>query len=256
MAVSAVLGSNHISADPIDILLHYALGLSAVPTRGEGSRVAWVRFTHHGVHLLRNIDIPKSQMRYVFSPKFEIRYDTAFDEVLLACADISRNGHTWIVPELIEGYTRLYEMGFAHSFEAWHEGKLAGGCFGVHMGSFITVESMFYRVSNASKAAYGQTLVRLKERGFTLVESNPVDDVSRNYGEEWIPQWRYEELLAEAIDHPAGLTDDCPAPPLPAGVRRMLPLARVVRKLGRKITRLPLPARQANPSFANARPGR
>lgn len=65
-------------------------------------------------------------------------------------------------------------MGFAHSYEAWHEGKLAGGGFGVQLGALICCDSMFHRVSNASKAAYGQTLFHLQKRGFKIVDTNGV----------------------------------------------------------------------------------
>jgi leucyl/phenylalanyl-tRNA--protein transferase len=112
---------------------------------------------------------------------------------------------------------------------------LAGGCFGVQIGSYISVESMFYRVSHASKAAYGRTLLHLKQRGFTLVDSNPVDDPSRNYGEEWIPSWRYEELLRQALDRRVSLVEGGSCPDLPRSVRRRLPIARLVRKIARKV---------------------
>jgi leucyl/phenylalanyl-tRNA--protein transferase len=127
-------------------------------------------------------------------------------------------------------------MGFAHSFETWQDNKLVGGCFGVHIGAFMSIESMFYRVSHASKAAYGQALMKLKERAFALVDSNPVKDVSRNYGEEWIPQWMFEGLLRRAIEIKVSIADDNPCPPIPPKVRHLLPMARVMRKIVRKVT--------------------
>jgi len=231
----SVMPSSRITSNPIDLLTHYALGELPSYTNGIGSPTAWLSPRHRGVHLLGNIDFPKSQRRYILSDKFELRFDSAFREVLDGCADVARAGHTWIVPELYRGYLKLFEMGFAHSFEAWRDGQLAGGCFGVQLGSYISVESMFHRVSHASKAAYGKTLLHLKERGFTIVDSNPVDDPSRNYGEEWIPHWRYEELLRQAIPKRVTLTDAHSCPELPAKVRRRLPIARLVRKVSRKI---------------------
>jgi leucyl/phenylalanyl-tRNA--protein transferase len=226
---------SRITSDPIDILTHYALGELPSYSNGVGSPTLWYSPRHRGVHLLQRIVFPRSQRRYVLSDKFELRFDTAFREVLEGCADVARVGHTWIVPELREGYLKLFEMGFAHSFEAWRDGQLAGGCFGVQLGSYISVESMFYRVSHASKAAYGRTLLHLKERGFTLVDSNPVDDPSRNYGEEWIPSWRYEELLRQAIERKATLCDGAACPELPGAVRRKLPIVRLVRKVARRV---------------------
>jgi leucyl/phenylalanyl-tRNA--protein transferase len=217
------------------MLAHYALGDLPGFVGDEGSPVRWLRESHRGVHLLRSIDVPKGQRRYVFSPAFEFRLDTAFDEVIRGCADRPGGRPTWILPDLIEGFSRLHAMGFAHSYETWQDGRLVGGCFGVHLGGYASIESMFHRASNASKAAYGRALLHLKARGFVLVDSNPVKDPSRNYGEEWIPQWRFEELLREALDKPVSLTDDRPPPVLPAGIRRMLPINRVVRKLAHKL---------------------
>jgi leucyl/phenylalanyl-tRNA--protein transferase len=217
------------------MLTHYALGELPSYTNGIGSPTAWLRPSHRGVHLLGNIEFPKSQRRYILSGKFELRFDTAFREVVEACADVKRAGHTWIVPELMEGYVKLFEMGFAHSFEAWSDGQLAGGCFGVQLGGYVSVESMFYRVSHASKAAYGKLLLHLKERGFVVVDSNPVDDPSRNYGEEWIPAWRYEEILREAMGKRVSLVEGKECLELPAKIRRRLPLARLVRKVARKV---------------------
>ncbi|HEY7119856.1 MAG TPA: leucyl/phenylalanyl-tRNA--protein transferase [Tepidisphaeraceae bacterium] len=227
--------TRRILADPYDILAHYALGDMPGYTAGEGSRVEWLRRqSHRGVHLLASIAFPRSQRRYVFAGRFELRFDAAFEEVVRACADRPR---TWLVSELIEGFCKLHRMGFAHSYETWQDGRLVGGCFGVHIGAYASIESCFHRVSHASKAAYGRTLLHLEERGFLLVDSNPVKDASRNYGEEWLPQWKFEGLLRHAIERPVALTDgEPPPPPLPAKVRRILPLARTMRKFARRVS--------------------
>ncbi len=235
MFASTVIGSDRLTSDPVDMLIHYALGDSACYTGTEGTPAAWLREAHRGVHLLNDITFPKTQKRYILSSEFDFRIDSAFDEVLRSCADLSRTGYTWIVPELQEAYLKLYEMGFAHSYETWHDGKLAGGCFGVQVGAYATVESMFYRISNASKSAYGRALLLFKERGFTLIDSNPVKDSSRNYGEQWIPFWKYERLLRDAMAKKATLSDSIGCPELPWSVRQLIPVARFIRKLGEKI---------------------
>lgn len=239
MLSATIIGSRRISADPIDMLAHYALGEMPGYTGAEGSPAAWLCDAHRGVHRLEQIRIPRGQRRYVFSPRFEFRINTAFEEVVRGCADLARTGHTWIVPELLEGYLKLHEMGFAHSFESWQDGQLVGGVFGVQMGACISVESMFRRVSHASKAAYGRALHHVKERGFLLVDSNPVKDSSLNYGEEWIPQWRFQELLRQALSQPAPSVNGHPAPELPWQVRRLLPFVRFFRKIAGKLRRDP-----------------
>jgi leucyl/phenylalanyl-tRNA--protein transferase len=222
--------TSQITADPFEILTHYALGDLPGFVGEEPSPVAWIREAHRGVHLLDSVVIPKSQRRYVFSPAFELRFDTAFEEVVRACAT-RRSGHTWILPPLVEGYLKLFEMGFAHSYEAWYEGRLAGGCFGVHLGGYASVESTFYRVSNAAKVAYGRTLLHLQSRGFLLVDSNPVADAALNYGEEWIPRWKFEGLLRHAIGQPRALVEGREPPALPRGVRRAVRMGRLIRRL-------------------------
>ena len=220
-----------ISSDPLEMLRHYALGDMPGYTGDEGSPTAWLREAHRGVHLLKEIRIPRTQRRYVRTARFELRFDQAFEETLRRCASTQRTGHTWITPELVEGFLSLHRMGFAHSYEAWQGSTLAGGCFGVQIGSYLSVESMFYTISNASKFAYGRLLEHARERGFMLVDSNPVKDESRNYGEEWIPQWRFEQLLGEAVSRPATLIDGHPPALLPSGVARALTLARLMRKV-------------------------
>ncbi len=226
-----------VTADPIDILWHYANAEMPFWINGNDGAVGWVRGTHRGVQRLDKIGISKSQRRYVLSTKFEIRYDTAFEEVIRACADTAREGKTFITEELIQGYTALNKMGFAHSYEAWRDGKLAGGGYGVQLGSLLTIDSMFYRVSNASKAAYGQTLLRMPERGFRLMDTNVVAKHTVNYGEEWMPMWEYEKTLKQCLGESPSLTDEKPYPALPWQIRYRLPIARLLRKVSNRLGR-------------------
>ncbi len=197
-----------ISSDPHDILAHYANAEMPFWLNGDNGEIGWVRGTHRGVQRLDKIDIPKSQKRYVFSPRFEIRYDHRFEEVIRSCADLKREGKTFLTETLIQGYIALNQLGYAHSYEAWCDGELAGGGFGLQLGSLLTVDSLFYRVSNASKAAYGQTLLRMTERGFRLMDTNVVAKHSVNYGEEWMPMWEYEKTLRACLKESPSLTDD------------------------------------------------
>jgi hypothetical protein len=122
-------------------------------------------------------------------------------------------------------------MGFAHSFEAWDGDKLVAGAFGLQVGAIMTIDSVFHHVSNAGMAVYGQTLLRLRDRGFKLVDVNYVSGPFARFGEEWVPQWRFEELLRELMSQHPTLADDKPAPRLPAGVSRMLPVSRMIERI-------------------------
>lgn len=223
--------------DPLVTLFHYACGHMADWANGSNGKVIWAARTHRGVQWLNKVEFPRKQKRYIFSPQFEIRYNTAFEETIRACAEsgMAKENKTWIIEGYIRGMINLNKLGFAHSFEAWNDGKLVGGSFGVQLGSLMTCDSMFYRMSNASKAAYGQTLVRLQERGFRVVDTNGVAQHQVNYGEEWMPQWKYELLLAECMQDRPTLVEGTTYPALPASIRRLLPVAKFAEKVGRKL---------------------
>lgn len=103
---------------------------------------------------------------------FEVRYDTAFSEVMRECGTIARDGQqgSWIIPEIINAYTVLHEMGYAHSVEAWQDGELVGGLYGVIIGKMFFGESMFAKVSDASKVAFATLIEKLKADGFTMID--------------------------------------------------------------------------------------
>lgn len=224
-----------VRSDPMHILWHYANGRMPDFINKSDGPVGWVRWSHRGVQPLDAIHFPDSQKRYVFSKKFQLRINTAFEEILRACANPTRFGKTWITHELIEGLIRLNKMGYAHSFEAWttttDKPELAGGLWGVQIGSFITASSMFHRQPNATKAAYGQTLLHLKERGFTMVDTGMVPDHMLNYGSQYIPSWQFEKTLRTLIHQPRTVTDTLRPPMLPMRLRFSLPLARITRAI-------------------------
>jgi hypothetical protein len=122
-------------------------------------------------------------------------------------------------------------MGFAHSFEAWDGQRLVAGAFGLQLGSIMSIDSVFHRASNAGIAVYGQTLLRLRERGFKLVDVNYVSASFARFGEEWVPQWRFEQLLRQFISQRPSLCDDKPAPRLPFKFRVLLPISRRIERL-------------------------
>ena len=229
-----------VRPDPWHILWHYANGRMPDFVNKSDGPVAWVKWSHRGIQPLDDIQFPESQRRYVFSKKFDLRFNTAFEEVVRACADPSRFGKTWITPELIEGLVRLNRMGYAHSFEAWTTGdrpELAGGVWGVQIGSFITASSMFHRVPNATKAAYGRTLLHLRGRGFTLVDTGMVPEHLVNYGSRYVPSWQFDEMLRPLLNQPRTILDGLAPPLLPARLRWALPLARAGRAVVRRVAR-------------------
>jgi len=207
--------SNSVRGEPREMLFRYASGQLPDWINGHDGPVGWVKYSHRGIQFMDRIHLGKEK-RHIFSNKFDIRFNTAFEQVVRCCADLGREGKTWITEELIRGYVALHRLGFAWCCEAWQGGTLVGGTFGLQIGGYIGQDSMFHHVRNASKACYGQLLVRLRERGFEYLDVNAVAPHLAYYGAEWVPRWRFEQMLRESISHAPSLTDDR-TPPMPAG---------------------------------------
>ena len=124
--------------------------------------------------------------------------DTAFTEVMLACAELrpSQSG-TWITPEIFQAYQRMHEMGYAHSIECWQDDQLAGGLYGMALGKMFFGESMFSRVTDASKIALVYLCEFLLARGFRLIDSQVHTRHLASMGAEMIPRKEFARLVAE-----------------------------------------------------------
>src|SRR5690349_24981966 len=109
------------SDNPRHVLLQYALGRMPDWINGHSGAIGWIKRDHRGIQWLDKIQLPKKSqhLKYILQPKFTIKFDTAFDQVITACADLKREGKTWIGDEIASCYKALHRMGFAHSFEAW-----------------------------------------------------------------------------------------------------------------------------------------
>ena len=135
---------------------------------------------------------------------FEIRFDTAFEAVIAACAAVPRPGQegTWITPEMREAYVALHRAGHAHSVEAWREGGLKGGLYGVALGGAFFGESMFSLEPEASRAALQALDARLQAQGFTLLDGQLPHEGLAGYGFETVPRARFLQELAAALRVP------------------------------------------------------
>lgn len=137
----------------------YRRGLFPMHVDGE---LGWWSPVHRGVLELDGLKVSKSLRRACRD--FEIRVDTAFDEVIAGCGDPRRTG-AWINDDIREAYTELHRLGWAHSVEAWQDGELAGGLYGLAMGGLFAGESMFHRVRDASKVALVGLVDLLRDAG-------------------------------------------------------------------------------------------
>jgi leucyl/phenylalanyl-tRNA--protein transferase len=148
------------------------------------------------------LKVSRSLAKRLKKDDYEIRIDTAFREVMLACASTPRpeQDGTWIVPEILEGYCALHARGFAHSIETWIEGKLAGGLYGVAIGRMFYGESMFHRVTDASKLAFVHLVRHLKNHGYGMIDCQMHTAHLASFGAREIPRNEFARRLVEWVN--------------------------------------------------------
>jgi leucyl/phenylalanyl-tRNA--protein transferase len=181
-----------------DLLLEgYRLGI--FPMAMEDGTIEWFSPDPRGVIPLRDFHVPHALQRRLRQRIFEIRVNTRFADVIQSCA---KHKDTWIDSEIIESYTRLHDLGHAHSVEAWADGKLAGGLYGVSLGGAFFGESMFHRVTDASKVALCGLVERLRAQNFLLLDIQWLTPHLKQFGGIEIPRRHYLHLLARALQAP------------------------------------------------------
>jgi leucyl/phenylalanyl-tRNA--protein transferase len=178
------------------VLRGYAKGIFPM---GDQDGISWYSADPRFIIDLDNFHVPKRLARKCRQKAFDMRIDTAWDKVIRGCAN---RDQTWITDEIIRVYTELYELGFAHSVEAFVDGRLAGGLYGVSIGGAFMAESMFHTVSDASKMCLVYLVERLKERGYTVLDSQFMSPQTRyleRFGGRLIPRCEYLKMLSYAV---------------------------------------------------------
>lgn len=177
---------------PERLISAYSSGI--FPWFSEDTPILWYSPPERFVLFPARVKIPKSMKQVLRSGKFTVTRNKAFAAVIKACAEAERPGQdgTWITRGMQEAYIRLHEMGYAHSFEVWHEDQLAGGLYGIEMNSVFCGESMFSRVSNASKVA----LIWLcQQMEYRLIDCQIYSEHIERMGAEMIPGEKYLHIL-------------------------------------------------------------
>ena len=147
-----------------------------------------------------DVKVSKSMRQVLKREIFEIKFDTSFREVITACSGKRKHEKgTWITAEMIEAYVVLHKLGYAHSIEAWHEEKLAGGLYGVSLGGMFFGESMFSRESNASKAAFIVLAHNLVNLGFDLIDSQVHTDHMESLGAFEMDRDIFLEIVKKSV---------------------------------------------------------
>ena len=188
--------------DPEVLLQGYRLGV--FPMAMDEGEIEWFSPDPRAILPLDKFHIPHTLERVVRKKRFEIRINASFAEVMQQCA---QRPQTWINGEIIESYTRLNQLGHAHSIEAWQNGELAGGLYGVAIGGAFFGESMFHHVRDASKFALLALVERLRERRFTLLDTQWLTPHLQKFGAIEIPRHHYLHRLSSAVNLPRQFVD-------------------------------------------------
>jgi leucyl/phenylalanyl-tRNA---protein transferase len=187
---------------PERLILAYSRGI--FPWYGDDEPILWHSPDPRAVLRANELHVPASLVRTIRRAPFRLTLDTAFADVIAACAKAPRPGMpgTWITPEMQKAYIELHRLGLAHSVEAWREGRLVGGLYGVSLGGAFFGESMFRRETDASKVAFVALVEQLVRWEITLVDCQVQSEHLTRFGvEEW-PRSRYLATLAEALAKP------------------------------------------------------
>ena len=189
------------SLDPGRLVAGYCAGI--FPWYPDNCPPLWWSPDPRCILVPEEFHLPRSLARTLKAGVFTFSFDRAFDQVIEGCADL-RTGQksTWLLPEMIEAYTHLHHLGIAHSIEAWHKDKLAGGLYGVALGKVFFGESMFFRHPDASKAAFAHLVARLREASFTLIDCQQESAHLLRFGARSVSRMEFMRRLAKAIAAP------------------------------------------------------
>ena len=187
---------------PERLILAYSMGI--FPWYSEGLPIIWHSPDPRLVLLAEEIHVSRSLRKAMRKKPYEIRFDSAFDQVITACAQTPRSDQdgTWIVDEMVDAYIHLHELGFAHSVEAWRGNELVGGLYGVSLGAAFFGESMFAWADNASKIAFVTLVAHLLIWGIHLIDCQVhTEHLARFGAREW-PRHKYLSTLSQVLAEP------------------------------------------------------
>ena len=188
--------------NPNRIIKAYMNGI--FPWYNEGDPILWWSPNPRCILDIHELKISKSLQKTINKNLFEIKFDTNFEAVMKSCSHAKREGQkgTWILPEIIEAYIKLFEMGFAHSFEAYLDGELVGGGYGIVIGDIFCGESMFAKENDASKVAFYHLVEKLKESNFSLIDCQIPTPHLESLGAKTIDREKFLKLINEALNKP------------------------------------------------------
>lgn len=191
---------------PTDLLLKaYASGVFPMAESAADPEVFWVRPETRGIIPLDGFHVPKSLKKTIRKGLFDVLFDFDFEATIDACAEEREERRsTWINAPIREAYTELHRMGHCHSVEAWQDGRLVGGLYGLALGRVFFGESMFSKATDASKVCLVYLVEHLREHGFALLDTQFTTEHLKHFGAIDVPRGKYEKMLADALKGEAG----------------------------------------------------
>jgi leucyl/phenylalanyl-tRNA--protein transferase len=185
------------------LLEAYRLGI--FPWYSDNEPILWWSPNPRLVLDLGDFKVSRSLRKTLKKQIFQVTFDRAFGDVIRACATVAREGQpgTWITDEMQEAYERLHDLGYAHSVEAWCDGELAGGLYGVSLGKAFFGESMFHRRTDASKIALAALVERLKSWDFHFIDAQMTTEHMLRLGARELPRRVFLKRLVKALKSPS-----------------------------------------------------
>lgn len=182
------------------LLEAYKHGLFPMSYSADSPYVHWICPEMRGQLPIKDLHIPRRLKKTIRSAPYEIKINTAFEDVMLACAETTpQRPETWINSPIVKVYGQLHEQGQAHSIECWQDGELIGGLYGLSLGGAFFGESMFSKARDASKIALVHLVARLWTGGFVLLDTQFVNEHLKQFGAYEIPYREYQNALNEAL---------------------------------------------------------
>lgn len=186
---------------PQILLKAYAAGIFPMAESAEDNALYWVEPEERGIFPLDGLRVSHSLRKRIRQRRFDVRIDTAFSDVMAACAEKAPDRKTtWINQRIKSLYGQLYKMGCCHSVECWRRNQLVGGLYGVRIGGAFFGESMFSREPDASKVALVHLVARLRTGGFRLLDAQFTTPHLESLGARSISRADYHVLLDQAIE--------------------------------------------------------
>ncbi|MEM7686479.1 MAG: leucyl/phenylalanyl-tRNA--protein transferase [Paracoccaceae bacterium] len=188
--------ADDLELTPELVLRAYGAGVFPMSDSAEAESLYWVDPRKRGILPLNGFHLSRSLRKRLMRHDYRVRIDTAFVDVLDACAD---RPETWINAQIRDLFIRLHHMGYAHSVEVWQNDQLRGGLYGLRLGAAFFGESMFSGMRDGSKIALAWLVARLKAGGFSLLDTQFTTQHLENMGARLVPRAHYHELLQRAL---------------------------------------------------------